>query len=254
MIPIVDRLTAFLLRHQLPGASLLQRTLNAADMICETRYGQQFHLRPDYIDGIVIREGYYESEVLDELLRQLPPNGTLWDVGANFGLHAITVKALRADARVICFEPSPDQAARVLRNAALNKVSVEVVCLGLGDTAKLAPLHVIHAGNPGMTTFHPWDGAKYDQVLYSPMDSGDNLIAAGLPFPDVIKLDIEGGESAAITGLQKTLALGRTSLLFEGSGCESDSLRTIGFPVVTPLSRKEDTAHALTNFSAPRWS
>ena len=51
-----------------------------------------FDLSPwSYIDAIILREGYYESEVLDAITSELG-SGILWDVGAHFGLHGITAK------------------------------------------------------------------------------------------------------------------------------------------------------------------
>jgi FkbM family methyltransferase len=69
-------------------------------------------------------------------------------VGANFGLHSITLKKLRPDVRVLCFEPAPDQAARLLTHADINGVEVELFCMGLGKGPSTAVLHTVR-GNPG---------------------------------------------------------------------------------------------------------
>ena len=258
MPPILDSLVATMLRHNLRGTRIFQRI---SHHICSTneisvtsRHGVRFSLRPaDYIDRIVIREGYYESEVLDALVKELPRGGVVWDVGANFGLHAITLKLLRPDARVICFEPSPDQAARILRNSYSNNLQVEVLCIGLGEVAGMGRLHIVRAGNPGMSTFYPWDQATYSEVLQCRLDTGDELISAGIaPAPDVIKLDIEGGEGAAIAGLKKRLSSGTTSLIFEGSSEVEGIVRALGFSIVSQLPRNEKTHHALNNYVAAR--
>jgi FkbM family methyltransferase len=259
MSPMLDRLLIAMLRHNLRGVSLFQRIANrictTREILVSTRHGVHFLLRADdYIDRIVIREGYYESEVLDAILKELPLGGVVWDVGANFGLHAITLKVLRPDARIICFEPSPSQAARILTNSICNNLQVDVLCIGLSNVAGMQRLHVVHAGNPGMSTFHPWDQATYSDVLQCRVDAGDELISTAIaPAPDVIKLDVEGGEAAAISGLKKILSAGGTSLIFEGGSETQRLVEELGFPVVLPLPRNEKTHHALHNYVAGRW-
>src|SRR5664279_4940460 len=99
-IPLVDRLLRAMIFHRMRGVERLRLLIGAVvrtdEIIAATKYGSVFRLRPhDYIDNIVLREGYYESEVLDAMLKTVPANGVLWDVGANFGLHSITLKKLR---------------------------------------------------------------------------------------------------------------------------------------------------------------
>jgi FkbM family methyltransferase len=165
------------------------------------------------------------------------------------------LKVLRPDAHIFCFEPSPDQAARIMRNARENNAPVDVLCIGLGEKAGIDDMHIVCSGNPGMSTFHPWEKARYDLVLKCPIASGDELIGAGVvPAPDVIKLDIEGGEAAAVKGLVKTLAAGKASVVFEGGSEISNSFTAIGYSPPLPLTRNEQTRHALNNYLAARWN
>ena len=258
-IPLLDRLSAGMLRRKLRGPGLIRRFASricTTDEICvETTHGLRFYLRPkDYIDSFVIIEGYYESEVLDALIKELPRGGVVWDVGANFGLHAITLKVLRPDARIICFEPSPDQAARIIKHSRVNDAAVDVFCLGLRDTPGFDTLHLFHSGNPGRSTFHPQDNETYEGTLRCPVETGDNLIADGVvPLPDVIKMDIEGGEAAAIVGLTTTLSHGATSLIFEGKSELAQAVIELGYPAVSSLSRNEQTHNDYNNYVAARW-
>jgi FkbM family methyltransferase len=211
-------------------------------------------LREDYIDNIVIKEGYYESEVLEAMVNDSPRHSVVWDVGANFGLHAVTLKVLRPDLKVICFEPSPLQSARILIHARMNNVPLEVIGVGLGKTTGYADLHVNDRGNPGMTTFIPWSEAKYDLTLLAPIVSGDRLLeTTRLTPPSLIKIDVEGGEIAALSGLEILLKQGRTSVIFEGGADTADYVRSLGFKDVNPCVRKERTNHSLTNYLARAW-
>ena len=86
-----------------------------------------FALDPEsYLEWFIFKNGYYEREVLDAALRHLPEHGVFWDVGANIGLHALTIKRLRPDVSVYAFEPVPFTAARFLLNQSLARAEVEL--------------------------------------------------------------------------------------------------------------------------------
>jgi FkbM family methyltransferase len=243
-----------MIRHRMPGVEKLRRLIRVFARIDEitapTKYGSIFRLRPDdYIDNIVLREGYYESEVLESMLERVPVNGVLWDVGANFGLHAITLKRLRSDVRVVCFEPAPDQAARLFVHANINDVEVEVFCIGLGNIPRTAVLHTVR-GNPGMNTFTPWEKATYSGSVRSYLDCGDNLISSGAAIqPDVVKLDIEGGELDALAGMSGLISKAKSTFICEG-GLELFNTFDRMQMSFRPLVRNESTSHALNNYIA----
>jgi FkbM family methyltransferase len=135
-----------------------------------------------------------------------------------------------------------------------NHLAVEVLCIGLAGAAGMDVLHVINDGNPGMSTFRPWNKVAYHQMLKCRVETGDELIAAGVvAAPDVIKLDIEGGEATALVGLRKTLASGKVSLIFEGGDETENIVKAFGSPAVLPLGRNERTHHVLNNYIAARW-
>jgi len=77
-------------------------------------HGLIFELQPhEYIDAIVLREGYYEPEVIDALRPFLRPGAVFWDVGANIGLHTVTAACLAPGSQVVAFEPNPAVFARL---------------------------------------------------------------------------------------------------------------------------------------------
>jgi FkbM family methyltransferase len=206
-IPVLDRLVGKMITNGFRGSGLIR---NAANHLCTTdeilaytTYQSAFLLRPkDYVDRAVLRAGYYESEVLAAVVQALPQNGTFWDVGSNFGLHGITIKVMRPDVNVVCFEPSPEQAARILKHSEINCAPVTVLCLGLGDEPRLESFHILSHGNPGLSSFTPWPDIAYDRVIFSYLETADRLIASQtVPRPDLIKLDVEGGETRALAGM-----------------------------------------------------
>jgi FkbM family methyltransferase len=257
-----DRLlTAWWLRRwrgYLTLRRLLPRGLHGDCLRFATPYGSQFLLDPlAYIDGIVVREGFYESEVLEALRARLHLGSVLWDIGANFGLHAVTLARLVPEATVVAFEPNPAEHARLFRHRAANTPHLITSSLALSDSAGLLPLHLGPEGNSGMTTLAPWSQASYSGTVMVYAATGDSLISSGsLPAPTVIKLDVEGHESAVLRGLARALAHPSCELVvFEDSPDEATPvkqlLRAAGFSL-RPLVRNEQSTHALANFVAEK--
>lgn len=216
-----------------------------------------FELSPfSYIDAIVIREGYYEPEVIDAIVSVLG-DGVLWDVGANFGLHGITAKLTRPASRVVCFEPSPEMLGRLWINRSLNGLDVDVVGVALSNRTGFQALRLGPPGNPGMSTLSPWSGTTYAGSCLVAVARGDDLAADRLvPAPTVIKLDVEGHELPVLQGLP--IILGAPSLravVFEDSGDRETPVKALlsraGFAFQL-LERRQGSRHGLENFAALR--
>ena len=240
---------------------LLKGSANRALIETRNQFGAKLLLSPtEYIDSFVLRSGYYESEVLEAILPFLENDSVLWDIGANLGLHAVTAKYLRPQARVVCIEPSPVMAARIFTNAQLNNLDIEIVTAALSISQGFQKLHLVE-GNAGMTTLVPWEKAHYGGYVMCWCDTGDNLVASHtLPSPTVIKLDVEGSELAVLRGLTTVLndkslkAIvfeAEADLLKHGDSELYNLLTSIGFKI-TELVRQENTQHNLENFLAVR--
>jgi FkbM family methyltransferase len=224
------------------------------------KYGTKLLLSPlEFIDSFVLSSGYYESEVLEAILPFLVPGAVFWDIGSNFGLHAITAKYLKPEARVICIEPSPLMIARLQANARLNNVNVEIISAALTDSRGFRHLHLAE-GNSGMTTLKPLETASYPDKVLCWCDTGDNLVKGYLPTPTVIKLDVEGSEIDVLRGLKNVL----TGTILKAIILEADPtlitkldselyriLTSAGFKIKV-LTRNEKTQHHLENFIAVR--
>jgi len=257
-----DRVLAWWWRRQGRGFHTLRRLLprgpHGDALVCRTRYGSRFLLEPTaHIDGRVVAEGYYESEVFEALRSRLRPGAVLWDIGANFGLHAVTAARLVPEATVVAFEPNPAEHARLLRHRDWNAPHLITSTLALSDADGILPLHLGPAGNSGMTTLSPWSQASYTGTVLVATAAGDALLARGvLPAPTVIKLDVEGHEAAVLTGLATALADLRCELVVFEDSPEPGTpvkqrLQSAGFTIES-LVRNEQTEHALMNFAARR--
>jgi FkbM family methyltransferase len=140
--------------------------------------------------------------------------GAFYDIGANVGYMSIEMAAAFQDeVTVAAFEPQPALARAIALSARLNRFRrLEVFDLMVGDRNGEAELylarHSIHASSKGRE-----QSAKRLRTSMATLDS--IVTTCHLRPPSVIKLDIEGGELAAILGAAETITRFRPSVVFE---------------------------------------
>jgi len=258
-----DRLLRLFASRRWRGFLTLQRVLGRKTILLRTNYGAVFEVHPeDYIDRVVLQEGFYESEVFEALRPCFAPDAILWDIGANFGLHSVSAALTWPAMQIHCFEPSPLICARLQAHAARNHVALNCWPLALGDRDGTATLHINARGNPGMTTLTPWAGADYDSRATVTVARAETLINAGrVPAPTLIKLDVEGSEAAVLAGfgdhlrrpaLRAVVFETRADLLDDPARCPAARLLQAAGFTFTALRRNENSTHALGNFIATR--
>lgn len=141
------------------------------------------------------REGY-EAELLESAAR---PGATVLDVGAFLGYF--TQIAARRGASVIAIEPNP--AVRALLERGLDRAGltgqVRVIGAALADAPGEAVLYL--SGGGDTASLHDHD-TRSGEVSVPVLVGDEALDRAGV---DVVKIDVEGGEVAALRGLAGTL-------------------------------------------------
>ncbi len=255
-----DRLLAAWFRRSWRGFWRLMDFRGKKSLRARSRYGPVFELHPqEYIDAIVLREGYYEAEVIEALRPYLTAGAVFWDVGANIGLHTVTAARLAPQLQVVAFEPGPATFARLAGHVRLNGLVADLQQVALGDRDGAATLYMNTAGNAGMSSIvHPDTGPGTRVRLAR----ADTLIAAGtVPAPTVMKLDVEGGEEGVLSGfgdrladpaLQAVVYETTAELLADPSQCPATRrLLAAGFRLKA-LPRTQTAAHLLANFLAHR--
>jgi FkbM family methyltransferase len=184
-------------------------------------HGQTLVLVLDRADASVsvqIRDdGVYEPYVSAVLDRLLGPGDVFVDVGANVGYHTARAAArVGPSGRVLAVEANPENARLLALTVAANELhQVDVLPLALGD--RLGHVNFgSHIGSNG--GFAPDDTASLASgratvVPTVPLD------ALGLERLDVMKIDVEGGESIVVAGGVDTIARCRPAIVTEFS-CE----------------------------------
>lgn len=101
--------------------------------------------------------------------------------------------------RVIAFEPLQANADYLSQHILLNNcTNVEVKSIAIGDTQGPVTFAVGRSRFMGYIT-EEQTGLQVD------CDSLDNLVRAGQPLPNVIKIDVEGAEAKLLRGAMNTL-------------------------------------------------
>lgn len=168
----------------------------------------------DHVGQAIALWGRYERDELDLLMAALAPQlgdgGVCLDIGANIGNHSLFF-ADRFD-EVLAFEPNPRTFGLLQFNAALRR---NIICfnLGLSDAEGTARL-TVPTENIGMATLHAsagLGGATVDCELRC-LDGLDMLAQRRVA---MIKIDVEGHESAVLRGAAALLARDRPVVVFE---------------------------------------
>ncbi len=208
---ILDSFITLMVRRGLWGRHRILKLLkqhHAYYLIqARSKHGILFNLNPeDYLDSIVLKNGYYEEEVLRALLEHVGNDGILWDIGANIGLHAITIKHLCPKTQVVCFEPSPFTFSRLYLNANLNHADLILINIGLSNSIGYSKLSFTISGNSGLTSFKPWDSFSYQHTMLCYCDTAANMVKHGIiPIPTIIKINVEGFEFEVLSGFEELL-------------------------------------------------
>jgi FkbM family methyltransferase len=161
-------------------------------------------IAPNSYSGLrFIRAGLYER-ALSNLFRILVrPGMTVVDLGANIGYYTILASGkVGGTGRVYSFEPDPRAYAYLLRNIEINRcTNVEPMQFAVGDGTSTKWFNSDPGLAEGYVTINP--GRASARVDLVSLD--EYFGARGWPSVDLIKLDVEGSEGAALAGM-KSLA------------------------------------------------
>jgi FkbM family methyltransferase len=162
-------------------------------------------------------EGVFEPNERAFLERALAPGMIVLDVGAHAGLYSlIASKRVGPSGRVIAFEPSPRERERLRQHLRLNRCrNVTVEPVAVGDGAGEGELFVFAGRTTGCNSFHLASGQGATPVRVPIRSLDDYLDETSLPRADFVKMDIEGGELAALRGAERLFRVMRPTLVCE---------------------------------------
>jgi FkbM family methyltransferase len=175
--------------------------------LTRTIYGRKLFVdtRDISITPHLLLDGFWEPWVTAVIMRRVRPGMRVLDVGANCGYYAVLMADLVGEAgHVTAFEPHPGMARLLRRNLEANGLDGRVVAVekALADRPGRVTLSVYrHHGGEGTL--------RTDGLVSEISDELVSIEVEAITFdeycgthetPDFIKMDIEGGEPAAIEG------------------------------------------------------
>ena len=150
----------------------------------------------------------------------------VYDVGAHIGFFALaTARIIGVEGRVIAFEPDIDNVDRLRQHAARN---------GLTDRVEIVPAAVWCPSDSPEVRFKRGSRRSHGgvcarnappladaEVITVPTVTLDGLAEQGYPVPEVVKLDVEGGECEVLEGGERLFSQSGPVVLCEIHRVES---------------------------------
>jgi FkbM family methyltransferase len=171
--------------------------------------------------------GDNEIPVQEAIVAHLRPGDVLYDVGANVGfLTVIGARHVGPTGHVYAFEPVPDNADLVRRNAERNGLSnVTVVEKAVSDTSGRGELVLAeYSGGAALSTAtRPPDATTTISVELVTID---DAVSTAMPPPALVKIDVEGAEIDVLRGMADTIRKHRPTIV-----CEIDDATQAAYDV-----------------------
>lgn len=166
--------------------------------------------------------GTYEQDFVKFLAEAVEQEDVCFDVG---GWHGFCggIMALRGASRTVIFEPMPENCLRINKLIELNPVlKISLVEGAAGETDGKAVFHVVAADSMGKlenSVFNNDD--KIGRSIEVDVFSLDNWCERNsVPFPNLIKIDVEGAELMVLKGSESILSVSRPRLFVEAHSRE----------------------------------
>ncbi|GAB3330222.1 hypothetical protein GCM10027355_36580 [Haloplanus salinarum] len=188
-----------------PHGAALRRQLYAMapQYTVETEWGVRMRVDPSNYVERTLADGRFERKFLQYVNNRLDEWNHFVDIGANIGFFSLFVGNRNNDCRVDAFEPAPHNLTRLIENVRLNPAALNINGYAVGDYNGEINLQVSRR-HPGETTVAgtPKSESETETVITTVRRLDDCLDE----HPDVIKLDIEGAEVAALRGANSVLS------------------------------------------------
>jgi FkbM family methyltransferase len=212
--------------------------------------------------------GRYEPDVVSQLVTITQHGNVAYDIGSHFGFMTLVLASrVGARGRVMAFEPGPDNLADLKDVILLNNLDniVSILPKAVSDTVgELGMMvgrgsfkHFLQKAAQGQ------DETSCREITVKTTTVDSFVLEERHPAPDLLKIDVEGGESLVIEGALATLRLYSPILLIEIHGPAQarklwELLRSVGYTWwhVTPEGARLVHSHAecVAPFSPRTWT
>ena len=179
----------------------------------------------------LIMWGTHEPLATEILERELAPDMSCIDIGANIGYYALLEsKIINKNGKVIAIEPAPSSFGLLKRNVALQEINtsgstsrnnnnnIEVYNLAIGDVDGKVDFVITQFSNLNRVlreNEHRYNAAISDIKTVSSKRLDTFVSERQIGSIDFIRMDVEGHENKIIKGMQQTLMKYKPRLMIE---------------------------------------
>jgi len=161
-------------------------------------------------NGLVEQE---ETILVQRILKQLPSDYTLLDIGANTGYYGIMSAYMYPSSQTYSFEPIKHHCDLITESAYLNRLSnIDINQYALGETTEEKEIYTVGTGTTLIKEFAANTNSK---VMISIKKLDDVIKEKNITNVQFIKIDVEGFEFEVLRGSKEFLATSKPILFVE---------------------------------------
>jgi FkbM family methyltransferase len=164
---------------------------------------------------------HHEQSTLAALRDSVRPGFVVYDVGAHLGLYTVLLaRMVGAAGRVYAVEANPVCVSFLDANLRLNAIqNAEILPVAIAEGVRICEFTInYHNFLVGIGQDSPYAGKPGHRIRVGAIGLDELIETYALREPDVVKMDIEGGEIVAVPGMQRTIARRRPTLVIELHG------------------------------------
>jgi FkbM family methyltransferase len=185
--------------------------------------------------------GTYEPDLQTAIREFVKPGMVVFDVGANIGyITLLLADAAGANGHVYAFEALPDNLKRLKENISINNLENRITVISAAVADRSDTMRFLVGPSGGMGKLENSAGRRdvdYPESIEVQSICLDDFVPIDEQFsPDVIKIDIEGGEILALNGMHRILDHWHPQLFIEIHGPEAarvtwETLTSYGYQI-----------------------
>jgi len=152
--------------------------------------------------------GVRETYILETVKKEVKEGDIVVDIGAHIGYYALLeARIVGEKGKVYAIEPVPENIELLRKNIELNEYSnVEVYQLAIGDRKGFVPMYVAKQSN--ISSLREIDYYVAADIITEEINveviTLDDFLE-NRPYPNIIRMDVEGYEYQVIKGMKKIL-------------------------------------------------
>lgn len=180
-------------------------------------------LRQHGLSQLSMLFGTYEPTFAQAFSSRIGDASVIYDVGANYGYFSLfAADQSRPNSRVYAFEPFPEILKDFCTMVEANRLGDRIIGhqVALAESTGTAKMYTPNSDKTGVL-----ESALRGQRVEEGTDTNVNTVtlddfvfSQDNPRPDVIKIDVEGGEASVLAGAHRVLAECRPVILLEVHG------------------------------------